>query len=443
MLKRKAIEQIESWANSKTNQGLLVTGARQVGKTTAVREFARNRYDVFVEINFLETPSAVDIIASARDTDDLMLRISALSDKELVGNRTLVFFDEIQEFEDILTWAKFLAEKSDYDYVFSGSLLGVELFGIRSWPVGFLDEVTMFPLTFEEFCEALGMQSALLERARDAVFHREPVPDFIHDKLMNLHERYLLVGGLPEPLQRYVDTNDMVALRRAHKGVFDLYEYDIARHMRDNEGIRFTQAVYEAIPGQLNKENKRFKYSNLGKAGSVHSGDLRFSRLESSFDWLGAAGIALPTSRLEEPRFPLALYENRSSFKLYMNDVGLLMSRLSGEATREVLAGRRDVNFGSPYENFVAQELLASGRKLFYYANSKRGEIDFVLEDSSTGNISLIEVKSGKSYKRHVALDNLMSVGDYEISEAIVLCNANTRRERGRSYLPIYAAGWL
>lgn len=443
MLQRQAIGQIEAWAREKTHQGLLITGARQVGKTTAVREFARGRYATFVEINFLENPSAIDIVSAARNADDLLLRISALSDKELVPASTLVFFDEVQEFEDILTWAKFLLEKTEYDYIFSGSLLGVDLFGIRSWPVGFLDELTMFPLTFEEFCLATGMQSQLIDIARDSVAARMPVPDFVHDKLMDLHARYLLVGGLPEPLQRYLDTNDMVALRRAHKGVFDLYEYDIARHMRENEGIRFTQAVYEAIPGQLNKENKRFKYANLGRQGAVHKGDLRFSRLESSFDWLGAAGVALPTLRLDEPRFPLAFYENRASFKLYMNDVGLLMSRLAGSATKEMLAGRNDVNYGSPYENYVAQELLARGFDLFYYSNSKRGEVDFVIEDQAVGTVSLVEVKSGKSFKRHVALDNLMSAGDYELAEAIVLCNNNVELVNGRSYLPIYAAGWL
>ena len=443
MLARTATDQIASWARAKTSQGLLITGARQVGKTTAVREFAKGRYETFVEINFLENPSAVRVISGARNTDDLLLRISALSSKELVPGKTLVFFDEIQEFQDILTWAKFLEERSEYDYVFSGSLLGVDLFGVRSWPVGFLDELTMFPLTFEEFCRACGTPAPLIELARESVDRREAVPDFIHEKLMELHERYLLVGGLPEPVQRYLDTNDMVALRRAHKGVFDLYEYDIARHMEDNEGARFTQAVYEAIPGQLNKENKRFKYSGLARDGSLHKGDLRFSRLESSFDWLGAAGVALPALRLDEPRFPLGLYENRASFKLYLNDVGLLMSRLSGEASLEVLSGRHDINYGSPYENFVAQELLASGHGLFYYASSKRGEVDFVIEDKATGRVSLVEVKSGKTYKRHVALSNLLSVGDYQIAEAIVLCNGNVERAGDRVYLPVYAAGWL
>ena len=413
-----------------------------MGKTTTVREFAKGRYETFVEINFLENPTAVDVLSGARNTNDLLLRISALSDKELVPGRTLVFFDEIQEFGDILTWAKFLEGRSDYDYVFSGSLLSIDHFDIRSWPVGFLDELTMFPLTFEEFARACGTAASIVDIACESVDRREAVPDFVHEKLMELHSRYLLVGGLPEPLQRYLDTNDMVALRRVHKSVFDHCLHDIARQM-DNKDIRFAQAVYESIPGQLNKENKRFKHTGLARDGRVHKGDLRFSRMESSIDWLGATGMVLPTLRLDEPRFPLGLYENRASFKLYLNDVGLLMSRLSGKASLEVLAGRYDINYGSPYENFVAQELLASGHGLFYYANSKRGEVDFVIEDKSSGKVSLVEVKAGKSYKRHVALSNLLAAGDYQIAEAIVLCNGNVEREKDRTCLPIYAEGWL
>lgn len=162
----------------------------------------------------------------------------------------------------------------------------------------------MFPLTFEEFCLACGTPRSLIELVKQAIVSREAVPDFIHQKLIELHARYLLVGGLPEPVQRFLDTNDLVALRRAHKGVFNLYEFDIARHMSDNEGARFTRAVFEAIPGQLNKKNKRFKYSNLRKNGTMHKGDLRFSRLESSFDWFGRLASRCPRCAWASRAFP-------------------------------------------------------------------------------------------------------------------------------------------
>ena len=213
--------------------------------------------------------------------------------------------------------------------------------------------------------------------------------------------------------------------------------------MRDNEGIRFTKALYEQVSGQLNKVNKRFKLAELGRNGSIHKGDLRFSRMESSFSWLASAGVALPTVRISEPRFPLMLAEEKGSFKLYLNDVGLLMSRLSGGATLDILAGRRDINFGAPYENYVAQELLCHGHNLYYYHDTKRCGVDFVLQDNSLGEVTLVEVKSGKDYKRHRAMSNLLSDSAYQIDNAIVLCNGNVEKVGKAQYLPIYMAGWL
>lgn len=443
MLYRKAINDLLSWKENKTNQGLLVTGARQVGKSTLIESFAKENYRVLAKIDFIENPSAVEVIKRARDTDDLFLRITALADEELIPHETLIFFDEIQEFEDILTWAKYLQQHSEYDYVFSGSLLGVDLAGIRSWPVGFLDEVEMFPLDFEEFCMAFTNTPVAIEMARQAFHGQKPVDDFIHDELMDLHRKYLLVGGMPEAVQRFKDTNSMTALRRAHRGIYNMYEHDIVRHMQDNEAIRFAQALYEAIPSQLDKENKRFRYTSLKGDGVVHEGDVRFSRLESSFDWLEASGVALATLRVTEPRFPLGLNADRSTFKLYMNDVGLLTSRIAGSVTLDMLAGREDVNYGSIYENYVAQELRSGGAGLYYYRSTKRGEVDFVTQDPMRGTISLIEVKSGKDYKRHRAMKNLLAVRDYEIDSAYVLCNGNVERVEEVLYLPIYMTMFL
>ena len=446
MLYRKATEKIKAWKREKTNQALLITGARQVGKTTLVRQFAKENYSVFAEINFFETPEAVEVISKARNTEDLLLRITSLTNKELIPNKSLIFFDEIQEFEDVITWSKFLLERTEYDYIFSGSLLGVDLFNIRSWPVGFMNTLELFPLNFEEFCLANGTPATLINTVRESFLNLEPVPDFIHKKMLETFAKYILVGGFPAAVQQYVDTHDFNAMRRAHNGIYDMYEYDITKHMQEAEGMRYTKAVYEAIPAQLNKENKRFKFTQLKGPDAVHTSDMRFSRMESSFDWLEHAGVALSTLRIDEPRFPLAAYANRNAFKLYLNDVGLLMSRLSGEATIDVLAGRSDINYGSIYENAVAQELLSSGHELYYYNNTKRGEVDFVVQSTTQGEISLVEVKSGKNYKRHVALNNLLGVNDYSFKNAYVLCNGNvevTGKADKVVYLPIYMASFL
>lgn len=437
------MEDIKAWKAKKTHQGLLITGARQVGKTTLIRQFAANEYEIFAEINFLEMPDAVNLITQARNADDLFLRITSLVDKELKPGHSLIFFDEIQEFGDILTWAKFLLERTEFDYIFSGSLLGVDLSNVRSWPVGFMDTMEMFPLDFEEFCLASGTTKSILNAAHQAFFEQIPVPDFIHDKLMNSFTNYILVGGLPEAVQRYLSTNDINALRRAHRGIYDLYEYDITRHMSDREGMRYVKAVYESIPGQLNKENKRFKFTQLKESHTTHQSSLRFSRMESSFDWLTHTGAALEALRVDEPRFSLEMHANRAAFKLYLNDVGLLMSLIAGTASLDVLAGRRDINYGSVYENIVAQELKCHGHKLYYYHNTKRGEVDFVVQDLSQGSVSLIEVKSGKDYKRHVALSNLLEVKDYDFQYAYVLCNGNIERVGRVLYLPIYMVSFL
>ena len=222
-----------------------------------------------------------------------------------------------------------------------------------------------------------------------------------------------------------------------------MYEHDIVRHMKDNEAIRFVKMLYESIPSQLDKENKRFKFAGLKGDGVIHEGDLRFSRLESSFDWLEATGVALSASRVTDPRFPLGLTADRGTFKLYMNDVGLLTYRLAGTVALEILAGRDDINYGSIYENYVAQELHSCGLDLFYYNSTKRGEVDFVMQNLARGTVSLIEVKSGKDYKRHRALRNLLRINDYEISGAYVLCNGNVEEVDGVLYLPIYMTALL
>lgn len=438
MLQRKAVAALQSWKNENTKQGLLVTGARQVGKTTSIRMFAAQNYDVFVEINFFERPEAVSLIRAASDTQDLLLRITALSDVQLIPGRTLIFFDEIQEFEDILTWAKFLEEHTAYDYIFSGSLLGVDTFDIRSWPVGFLRMMEMFPLDFEEFCQANGVADSIMESARASFSQRKPVPGFIHDRLMDLYRKYLMVGGMPHAVQSYVDSFDLRAIRNIQSDIIALYHRDISKYMKSKVDARFIKALYDAIPSQLNKENKRYKFKNTAPKSNA-----RFTHLETSFDWLEQAGVALPVFRVKEPCYPLAMHDARSSFKLFMNDIGLLTSRLMGTTDLDILQGKTSLNYGSLYENAVAQELKAQGFSLHYYNSTKRGEVDFVIEDTVQGTLSLLEIKSGKDYRRHAALNNLLQVKDYSFDNAFVFCNGNVQSKGAITYLPIYMTSFL
>ena len=439
MLWRKIDEELAHWKANRTKQALLVTGARQVGKTTAVRAFAAREYRSLAEVNFYENPAAVETVSRANGADDLLMRLSVLSGSTIVPGETLLFLDEIQECRDLATWVKFLSERTGQDTVLSGSLLGIDAFShVRSLPVGFLQKTRMHPLDFEEFCRAEGLPPEAWRLMADAVRAAEPVPGYLHDRLMELFRLYVLVGGMPDAVQAHVGSHQIGPVRNAQRAVFDLYEDDISKYVEDPVEARQVRMVYESIPGQLNAPSKRFKYARLGRS-------LRFANMETAFDWLSASGVAIEATRVGEPAFPLGLTEDRGSLKLFMGDVGVLTSRLMGNVALDVLNGSTAINYGSIFENAVAQELVAHGFAPHYYYSKRRGEVDFVVEDPDTGRVALIEVKSGKDYKRHSALSNLLADPGAAggAPRAVVLCDGNVERGEGRTYLPVYAVSLL
>lgn len=435
MLERSAYRDLADWKRNKTHQGLLVTGARQVGKTTLVRAFGEGNYGHVAEINFIDNVHAVETLSQATDARDMLFRISVLAGTDLEPGSTLVFLDEIQEFQDVLTWLKFLQEAGDYDFILSGSMLGVDLFNVRSYPVGFVQELTMYPMTFFEFCRASGVPSSALEQVEECFKATEQVPDFLHEKLSGLFYKYLLVGGMPDAVDSFVESNSMPQVRNAQDAIYNAYERDITKYVSDSVDRRHIKTIYEAIPNQLDSQNKRFKFSKLGEGA-------RFSHMQTAFDWLEHAGIALPVLRVHDPKYPLGNTADTSSFKLFMNDVGLLTSQLMGDVDIEILNRRSSMNYGSIYENVVAQELLASGFELFYYNQSSVGEVDFLTQDRR-GDISLCEVKSGKDYKRHRAMNNLLEKENYSFRNAYVLHDGNVERDGCVTYLPVYMVGCM
>ena len=431
MLYRSAIEELRDWKQTKTKQALMVMGARQVGKTTLVREFAQQEYEAIAEVNFFNNTLAAETLSAAIDVDDLMLRLSALTGVEIVPGKTLLFLDEIQECKDMLTWVKFLAEKNGVDTILSGSLLGLDAYvHVRSLPVGFLRKMRMYPLTFEEYCRARGVTSQIWSTMEKAVLAHKPVPDFIHELLSRRFREYLLVGGMPDAVQVYSEMSQIVPVRKLQRDLFDLYEDDIVKYVGDAVEARQIRMVYEAIPAQLNTPTKRFKYARLGR-------NLRFANLETAFDWLANAGIAIEATRVGQVTYPLGFSEDRTSFKFFLNDVGILTSRLMGGVDLDIINGKANINYGSIFEAAAAQELLARGFVPHYYSSKKGGEVDFVIEDSVTGKTRLIEVKSGKGYRRHSALTGLLESG--EAADAVILHDGNLEVEGSRIYAPIYA----
>lgn len=432
MIKRKVSMDLERMYESGGRYALLVDGARQVGKTYIVRAFAKSHYETYIEINFIKMKGAREIFENVEDERDILVKLSTLTKKKLIKGKTLVFLDEVQICPEAVTYMKFLVEEGSCHYVLSGSLLGVELKNIRSVPVGYVDEVKMYPLDFEEFLEANGEMPDLVKAARTAWEERKPVPLAYHSRLLKLFRLYLVVGGMPAVVQKYIDTHDIAEVIREQRKILALYRRDITQY--DESSALRIRAVFDRIPAELNEKNKRFF------ASSIQPG-VRFQNLGDEFLWLKEAGVALPTVNVEAPKVPLKLSEKPNLFKLFSNDVGLLAAQYMNGIQLRILNGEADINFGSVYENAVAQELFAHGFDLNYYDSNRHGEIDFVIERD--GGILPIEVKSGKHYKRHHALNHVLAESEYAIREALVLNDSSLRIEGNIYYAPVYMVMFL
>lgn len=420
---------IDHFKISKT--ALLIEGARQIGKTFSIRQFGK-KFKTYIEINFIEQPEAISLFKDLSNTKDLLARLSLFTKQKLIKRDTLIFFDEVQICPEVITYIKFLVDEGSYNYILSGSLLGIEINDLRSVPVGYLTIKRMFPLTFREFALNLGLNSSILENLETSFKEKKPVDDFIHKKMMELFRVYLVVGGMPAAVNRYIETNNLNEVIDIQNQIVNLYKKDITQYDKNNK-IAIAQ-IFELIAPQLNSQNKRFIIKDI-KSG------VKFDRYENSFLWLKDAGFALPVYNVETPKIPLKLSKSRSLFKLFMSDVGLLASEYSQGIQLKIISGDDKFNYGAIFENYIAQELTACEHDLYYYNNKKRGELDFLIEYD--GEVLPIEVKSGKDYKVHRALSNIMDCGEFNLNRALIFNNSNLKVEGKLTYAPIYMAMFL
>lgn len=432
MLRRKALERFRFWKSHKTKQALLVTGARQVGKSYLIRQFAETEYTHAVFFDLVENDRARRSFAQAESAQDLELRISVMADAPMEPGRTVIVFDEVQECPQIVTYIKYLADKGTYDYILSGSMLGVALDNIRSIPVGYLSEIRMFPLDFEEFCWANGLPDTAFTMLRDCVSSLSPVPDYLHNRLFDLFKRYLLVGGMPDAVNTFLTSNDVNPVRVVQSDIRRFYGQDISKYApRDRRLV--IQNIYDLIPSELLHPNRRFRLSSIPEVK-------RFTQVQDEFLWLINAGVALAQYNIAELAHPFLLSENRNLIKLFHSDVGLLTGAYSKEASQDILDDTPSVNLGGTYENFVVQELTAHGLPPRYFLSKKIGEIDAAVERPD-GTVVAFEVKSGKSYRTHAALDNALASAACHVDETYVLCRDNIETDGRITYLPVYAIG--
>lgn len=411
-----------------SKKALLVTGARQTGKTWLIRdEIEKSGYAKF-EINFIDQPDMVAYLNAEMSAEEFLVKLKMIMPESCRPKETIVFFDEIQKCPEIVTKIKFLVDEGSFRYVMSGSLLGVELRGIASVPVGYLTVLRMYPMDFEEFMIANSVSQTTLDMLKEKYARLEPVDDFIHQRLLAMFFVYLIVGGMPDAVRTYVDMKDIREVDKVQHDIIGLYKEDFSQYEQEDRKLRL-KAIYDLIPAELNKQNKKFVFTMLDR-------ELKFDRYENSFLWLKDAGVALPVYNVEEPVIPLLISKSSNVFRLFSSDIGLLTSAYPAATKVELIQKNAEVNNGAHFENAVAQQLTANGFDVYFCKKKNIGELDFVIE--MEGRVVPIEVKSGKDYKRHNALDHFMEVPNYHMEKAYVLSTGNVEADGKVCYLPIY-----
>ncbi len=428
MLRRKAYDKLLQWKAEKNKKALCIIGARQTGKTTLVRQFAREQYDCFVELNFLTDEKAAQIFAEELTAERILTNLTAYVQRPMQPGNTLILLDEVQECPNARTAIKFLVEDGRYDYIETGSQLGVRYKEVRSYPVGFEELYYMYPMDFEEYLWANGVQPETVQYLQHCFDTKESVSESVHNTMSKLFYSYMVVGGMPQVVQTYVDTHDIGKVIDNQHDILELYRLDIAKYATDSDKLKI-RAILDAIPAQLNDKNRRFILNNIDKNG-------RQNRYANSFEWLAEAGVAIPCYNVNEPQAPLTLNEKHSLFKLYMGDTGLLCAACMENIQFDILMGNMEINMGSILENAMAQAIKANGMTPHYYDSKKYGEVDFVVQRGM--KVDLLEIKSGSDYKKHNALDKVSSVENWTFDKQYVFCKGNIEDDDKIVYLPWY-----
>ena len=435
MLYRKIESYIENHFKTDSDKILIVEGARQIGKSYIIREVGKRLFPNFVEINFVEDDEGRQTFKTVKTTEEFYLNLSMIAGEKLDNyDNTLVFIDEIQQYPQYLTMLKFFRQDKRYRFVASGSLLGITLRSTTSIPIGSIIRKEMYQLDFEEFIMANGFGKDAIAVMKQKFVAKESLSEEMHRRVMDLFRRYLLVGGMPDAVNTYLATHNIVKVREIQESIRTMYGEDASKYEQDCRRNLLVRRIFEMIPSQMENKKKRI----VAKDIQDKSGD-RFSRYMEEFEYLISSGITLDVHAISNPKYPLNESVQKNLLKLYLNDVGMLTSQLYHNNLRPILNDEKSINLGAVYENVVAQELKAHGHRLFYYDNRKNGEVDFLVDDYSSLTILPIEVKSGKDYTVHCALNKMLANPDYNVLSGLVVSNERKVKHDGKvTYMPIY-----
>jgi len=433
MLYRKIESFIRNHLVSKNNKILLIDGARQIGKTFIIRKVAKELFPNYIEINFVSDSEGDRIFENVHSTEDFYFALSTIAgDRMKERDNTIVFFDEIQEYPHFLTLLKFLREDNRFEYIASGSLLGVTLSETTSIPMGSILRKRMYQLDFEEFLIANGFSQNAIESLENKFRKKETLDSAMHEKLMAHFKKYLIVGGMPDCVNTFISTQNVMDIRQIQTDIIDFYKADASK--RDENRKLKIHRIYEMLPSVMQNCKKRIVAKDIeGIKGK------RFSNYVDEFDYLINSGISNEVKSVSTPVFPLCQSQDKNLLKLYMNDAGLLSNLLFNLNTKPIIDNVRSVNLGSLYETVVASQLKMLGHTLFYYDNKKNGEVDFLIDDYDNLSVLPIEVKSGRDYTVHSAIDRFIRNPDYPVKKGVVLSNDREIKESDNiTYYPIY-----
>ena len=435
MLYRKISAEIEAHLRSGDDKIMVVEGARQIGKSYIIRKVGNQLYKNFVEVNFVKDDETGGLFRDIHGLDEFYMTLSMVAGGKL-GDKsdTLVFLDEIQHYPQYLSMLKFLREEGKFTYIASGSLLGIALRNTASIPVGSIIRKQMYQLDFEEWLIAEGWGKEALDYVRDCYKRQVSLSEAQHNNLLGEFRKYLLVGGLPDVVNTYKETHNIVKVREVQESIRNLYKEDASKYEKESGRKLLVRRIYDMIVSQMENKKKRIVAKDIRNK----KGD-RFDWFAEEFEYLISSGIAIDVHAISNPKYPLSESVHKNLLKLYLNDVGLLTGRLYEYNIVPVMKDERSINLGSVYESVVAQELKAHGHTLFYYDNAKKGEVDFLVNNVAGMTVLPIEVKSGKDFTSHKALDRFLADKEYNIPSGIVFDNNREVFTNGNvTYMPIY-----
>jgi len=433
MLKRKILNNLIHWKENHKDNCLLVIGARQIGKTYIIKEFAKSHYESVIYINFIEKSSYKEIFDGDLDTETIIKKITLnIENSKIIPGKTLIFLDEIQICENAITALKFLAQNSQFDTIASGSLLGISYGRVSSFPVGFVERLEMYSLDFEEFCWANGMDEIGINYLKEYFNKVEQIPPSIHNRMMELFKEYIVVGGMPRVVEEFVTNHNFNEVLKLQRNIINDYKDDMVKYASPVDKAKI-RVCFETIPLQLAKENKKFQYGLVEKGANA-------KKYLSALEWLYDAGIINYCHNLRNLELPLEGNKKNDVFKIYMRDTGLLVSMLDDGTNKEIINGNLKIYKGAIYENIIGDIFTKLGKKLYYFEHNGTLEIDFIIKYQNV--LTPVEVKSADNTKSK-SLNSL--INNWNVEKCIKLSNKNIglNKEKNILTLPLYMSIFL